>query len=350
MNKAVSDWTDRHVLITGGAGYIGSRLVQVLLDRGAWVTVIDALLHGGEGLLGAFPNPRFTFCLGDVTEPGVIRNAVSLAKEKGATDALDVVHLAALVGYPACKIAGRERAWEVNVQGTKLAFEAAEALNAQRFLLASTYSVYGISEDGQPVDEASTLHPQSVYAETKIAAEDLLRQADSSMHCAPVIFRFATLYGPSPRIRFDLIINQFVLEAFSRSKLVIFQRGYSRSFVHIEDVLQGILCALCAAPEDLRGQTFNLGAEEGNYTKEDIVEFIRRALPDTQIEYQDLAFDGDMRDMRVSYDRIREQLGFQARHTVPEGISQVLALLRSGLITEPDAARYRNAPAILRNL
>ncbi len=227
-----------HILVTGGAGYIGSLLTAELLRSGYQVTVLDSLLYGGELLLGFFAHPDFHFIKADVTEPGSVRGA--LRRDWPKLEA--VVHLAAIVGFPACQAVGRQAAWKYNVEATKKVYEQAAGAGVKRFVFASTYSNYGLSTDGNPVTEESTLTPQSLYAETKIAAEEyLLSQKDAET--PPLIFRLATLYGISPRTRFDLIVNQFVLDAFTRRELIIYQRGYSRSFVHVADVVRGISSA-----------------------------------------------------------------------------------------------------------
>jgi nucleoside-diphosphate-sugar epimerase len=144
-------------------------------------------------------------------------------------------------------------------------------------------------------------------------------------------------------MRFDLIVNQFVLEAFSKGELLIYQRDYSRSFVHIRDVVQGILLGIEAPLEKVRGQVFNCGSEDGNYTKDEIVQLVCGALPETKIYYDDISFSGDMRDVRVSYSKLQRVLGFQAMNKVEDGIDDVLRLLRSGVIEDPFSDRYRNA-------
>jgi nucleoside-diphosphate-sugar epimerase len=193
-----------------------------------------------------------------------------------------------------------------------------------------------------PVNEESPLNPQSLYAETKIAAENfLLAQRDSP--CAPLILRFATLYGLSPRTRFDLIVNQFVLEAFTRRELIIYQRGYSRSFVHVQDVVRGLMLGLEAADGKVRGQVYNLGTDNGNYTKDQIVQLVLKRMPETTVEYKDLTFGGDMRDITVSFAKIRRELGFETTLDVDDGIREVLHALKSGLIRDPLDEKYRNA-------
>lgn len=334
---------ERHVLITGGAGYIGSLLTCELLRAHYCVTVLDDLLFGGESLLGFLHHPNFHFVKADVTAPRSICDNV-----RGEWPVpYAIVHLAAIVGFPACQAVGRQVAWRYNVEATKKVFEQAADLGVERCVFASTYSNYGLSPDGKPVTEESPLNPQSLYAETKIAAEEyLLAQKDAPT--APLSFRFATLYGISPRTRFDLIVNQFVLEAFTRRALVIYQRGYSRSFVHVRDAVRGIIMGLEAPEEKVRGQVFNLGTPEGNYTKDEIVALVLKRMPETVVEYKDLTFGGDMRDITVSFEKIRRVLGFEAVLTVDDGIREVLHALKTGLIRNPMDERYRNAQFIVQ--
>jgi len=334
---------DRHILITGGAGYIGSLLTSELLRANYRVTVLDDLLFGGESLLGFLHHPNFNFVKTDVTDPRAIRDNVR--GEWPIPQA--VVHLAAIVGFPACQAVGRQAAWRYNVEATKMVFEQVADLGVGRIVFASTYSNYGLSPDGCPVTEESPLNPQSLYAETKIAAEEyLLRQKDAPT--APLSFRFATLYGISPRTRFDLIVNQFVLEAFTRRELIIYQRGYSRSFVHVFDAVRGIIMGLQAEDKVVRGQVFNLGTPDGNYTKDEIVGLVLKRMPETVVEYKDLTFGGDMRDITVSFEKIRRVLGFDATLSVDDGVREVLHILKSGIIRSPIDEKYRNAQFIVQ--
>ncbi len=335
--------TDRHVLITGGAGYIGSLLTSELLRLGYRVTVLDSLLFGGEAIVPFLHHPNFHFVKTDVTEPRAVKEVLKGDWQK--PDA--VVHLAAIVGFPACQAVGKQVAWKYNVDSTKLTFEQAAELGVERFVFASTYSNYGLSPDGKPVTEESPLNPQSLYAETKIAAEEFLRsQKDAA--CAPLLFRFATLYGLSPRTRFDLIVNQFVLEAFTKRELIIYQRGYSRSFVHIRDVARGVIMGLEAELSKVRGQIFNLGTDNGNYSKDDIVALVRKWMPEVEVHYKDLTFGGDMRDITVSFARIKKVLGFETTLDVDDGIRELLFALKTGIIRNPMDEKYRNAQFIVQ--
>ncbi|MEJ2599195.1 MAG: NAD(P)-dependent oxidoreductase [Anaerolineales bacterium] len=333
----------RHVLITGGAGYLGSMLASQLLRAGYRVTVVDDLLFGGEALLALLPHPAFHFDKVNVWEPRALRHA--LRSDWPAPVA--VFHLAAIAGFPACQAVGRQVAWRYNVEATQRVYEQALQLGTDRFIYASTYSNYGLAPNGEPVTEDSPLNPQSLYAETKIASERfLLSQAAEA--CAPLIFRIATVYGLSPRMRFDMILNQFVLEAYTRRELLIYQRGYSRSFVHIQDAIRGMLLGLCAQPEKIRGQVYNLGSAQGNYTKDEIVSLILKRLPETHVYYKDMTFGGDMRDIRVSFEKIQHELGFQTHLTADDGVREVLHALRSGVFRNPLDPQHRNAQFIVQ--
>lgn len=333
----------RHVLVTGGAGYIGSLLTGVLLRKGYQVTVVDDLLYGGESLLAYLPDPDFHFEKANVYEPRALLNAAP--NNWPAPEA--IIHLAAIAGFPACQSVGRQVAWRYNVESTQRTFEQAEKLGVNRYIYASTYSTYGLSPDGKPVTEESPLNPQSLYAETKIASERfLLAQSDAT--CAPLIFRLATLYSISPRTRLDLIVNQFVWEAYSKRELLIYQRGYSRSFIHIQDAVQGIILGLQAPEAGIRGQVYNLGTPNGNLTKNEIVSIILKRLPETIVHYKDMTFGGDMRDITVSFEKIHRDLGFEAKFTPEDGVREVLHALRYGLIGNPQESRYRNAQFIVQ--
>ncbi len=307
------------------------------------MTVIDDLLFGGDSLMAYFHHPAFNFTKANVWEPRVLRTALDTSFPPPEA----IVHLAAIVGFPACQAVGRQVSWRYNVEATQRVFEQAVELGIKRFIFSSTYSNYGLAPEGEKVNEDSPLNPQSLYAETKIASERfLLGQADAS--CAPLIFRFATLYGASPRTRFDLIVNQFVLEAYTKRELLIYQRGYSRSFVHVRDTVRGIMLGLEASDEKTRGQIYNLGSEAGNYTKDQIVSVILKRIPETTVRYKDLTFGGDMRDIAVSFEKIRRELDYETLYTVEDGVREVLRLLRDGIIQNPQHSRYRNAQFIVQ--
>jgi nucleoside-diphosphate-sugar epimerase len=324
------------VLVTGGAGYIGSLLTGVLLDKGYEVTVLDDLCFGGESLLGYWHRAGFRFIKANVANPKAINFR--------GIDA--IVHLAAIVGFPACKSVGRAVAWENNVEATRRIFEAGEAAGVKRFVFASTYSNYGLAQDGRPVTEDSPLHPQSLYAETKIAAEEYLLSRAKDSRCAPLVFRFATLFGISPRTRFDLIINQFVLEALTKGELVVYERGYARSFVHVRDVAAAICLGLTMELNKVRGHVYNVGGDSGNYTKDEIIVLMQKHVAGLKVTYKDISYEGDMRNVAVSYSNIRQALGLEPIVTVEEGIVEGRDVIQQGVIKDSGTARYLNANLI----
>jgi nucleoside-diphosphate-sugar epimerase len=332
---------EKHIVITGGAGYIGSLLTAHLLREGYRVTVLDSLLFGGESLLSYFSHPKFHFAKADVTEPRSLRDSLPRGIAKPHT----VIHLAGIVGFPACQAIGKAAAWHYNVDATRNVYDQAANLGVERFLYASTYSVYGVSEQGAAVTEDSPLQPESLYAETKIAAEEYLRSQNGP---AAGIFRLATVYGLSPRTRFDLVVNQFVLDAFTRRELLIYQRGYSRSFIHVLDVVRGLALGLSAPLEKLSGQVYNLGSDDGNYTKDQIVSLIIKRLPEVIVQYKKLTFGGDERDITVSFEKIRRELGYTATLKVDDGVRELVNALKTGLIRNPYDERYRNAHFVVQ--
>ncbi len=330
--------SQKHVVVTGGAGYIGSLLTAQLLQQGHRVTVIDNLLFGGESLMTFLSHPNFHFAKADLTEARSLRD--SLPRAWPRPDVL--FHLAGIVGFPACQAVGKQAAWYYNVEAARNLLDQAGNLQINRCVYTSTYSAYGASPDGSPLTEDSPLKPQSLYVETKLAAEELFLQRGG------LVLRLATLYGVSPRTRFDLVVNQFVLDAFIKRELLIYQRGYSRSFIHVLDVVRGLMLSLTAPDEKIQGQVYNLGTENGNYSKDQIVQLVIKRLPETFIQYKDLTFGGDVRDINVSFEKIRRELGFEAKLTVDDGVREVVNTLRLGLIREPQHERYRNAQFIVR--
>jgi nucleoside-diphosphate-sugar epimerase len=327
------------ILVTGGAGYIGSALVAALLKRGDQVIALDDLWFGGDSLVPFLSFDSFRLIKRD------------LCGQHALTDAFDgvdsVVHLAAVVGFPACERAGRASVWRTNVEGTRRAYEAAGKAGVSRLIFASSYSNYGESKQGEPVTEESPLNPQSLYAESKIEAERFLLSQAHLGGTAPICLRLATVFGVSPRTRFDLMVNQFVLEAHTKEHLTLYQENFKRSFVHVRDVARAIICVMDARLEQVRGQVFNVGSENLNTSKQELAELIQARLPQLKVEYSNASFAGDMRSIHVSFDKIRRTLQFEARISLEEGIEELFWTLRNGIISDPLSGRFRNHPAIL---
>src|SRR4051812_13623075 len=296
-------------LVTGGAGYIGMELVDELLGAGHEVTVLDVLLHGQDDRAHELRERGVTVIEGDIRDP--VARGHSL---KGA-DA--VVHLAAIVGDPACA-RDPQLAQEVNVDAS---FALAAEAQVERFVMASTCSNYGrMTDPTTPIDETGVLAPVSLYAEQKVAVEQHLLALDS----LPVTcLRFATIYGVAPRMRFDLTVNEFTRELWADRQLEVFGEQFWRPYVHVRDAARAIRTVLEAPDEVVGGEVFNVGRSGENYRKLDLVQEIQSQLSRGKVSY--VKRDEDPRDYKVSFDKVRGVLGFETAMTVPEGIAEVAA-------------------------
>jgi len=297
------------ILVTGGAGYLGTTLVPMLLERGHEVVVFDSLRFGVQPVIPLFRNPRFSLVRGD------IRDRRSLEAPVRSADA--IVHLAAIVGYPACAAAPRE-AREVNVDGTRNL--AAVAGRGRPVVFASTSSCYGAVSEGT-CDEETPLRPISLYATTKAQCEAILQEA-----CDAIVYRIATMYGLSPRLRLDLLINDFVHQALHERRLTVYQGSARRTFIHVADAARAIVLAL-EKHEQMIGRAFNVGDESQNMTKMDVCRAIQQIVPGVEIDDSSTGEDSDRRDYLVSYARINA-LGFSSTITVRDGIRELAGALR----------------------
>ena len=318
-------------LVTGGAGYVGSVLVEELLDTGRRVRVLDSLLHGPvPSLLSVWDRSDLEFVRGDVRDPDARRQALE--------DVDEVVHLAAIVGDPACSREPDE-ARDVNLEATRGMLREASRAGVSRFVFASTCSNYGKMNGNSLATEDWELRPVSLYAETKVAAE-LEVLAQSSNGFVGTCLRLATVYGTSPRMRFDLTVNEFTRDVFSGRDLVVFGEQFWRPYIHVRDVARGIVTVLDAPKDVVGGAVYNVGETTENYRKLDIVELLKQRVDDASISF--VHRDEDPRDYRVSFEKIKHDLGFQVGSTVPDGIDEVASLVQSGLLADPFAAVYRN--------
>ncbi len=320
------------ILITGGAGYIGSALVPALLAGGHRVRVMDCLQHGGRSLLGAWSHPQFEFV------PGDVRCADATGAAIKGVDA--VVHLAAIVGDPACA-RQPELARTINLEASLALLDLSRKSGVSRFVFASTCSNYGRMKDADSyVNETSELRPVSLYAETKVSVElAILGSAQKDDLCATSL-RFATVFGVSPRLRFDLTVNEFTLEMLRKKHLVVYGEQFWRPYVHVRDVARAVAMVLDAPVSKVKNEVFNVGSTDQNYQKQQLVEMIHPYVPDAVIEY--VHKDEDPRDYRVSFRKIKEQLGFERTLSVEDGIREVVQLVRDGIIQDFDSAAYRN--------
>ncbi len=320
------------ILVTGGAGYIGSVLTRQLLEKGYSVRVIDNLMYGGEPIIDLFNYPNFEFIKGDV------RNREDVAKAVEGVDS--IAHLAAIVGDPACA-QQPELSKSNNIDGSKLLYEVANQSGVKKFVFASTCSNYGKMENpDEYVHEDSKLAPVSLYAETKVSVEQYLLSQPTTNNCKPTCLRFSTVYGLSLRPRFDLTVNEFAKELALGRELVVFGEQFWRPYCHVYDLARSVVTVIEADPAIVSFDVFNVGDTSENYQKKMIVDEVLKVIPDAKIKY--VSKNEDPRDYRVAFEKIKNKLGFELMFKVPDGIKQIVKVINDGFILNPDDNKYKN--------
>ena len=294
------------ILITGGAGYLGSVLCEHLLDRGHRVTVLDNLTFNQRSLFHLGHRPELNFLLGDA------RNEQTLAPL--IKDADVIIPLAAMVGAPLCE--------RDPFSARSINFDAVALLDRLRsprqlVIYPNTNSGYGISTGQSFCTEETPLKPISVYGVTKCQAEELLLSRPNA-----ITLRLATVFGLSPRMRIDLLVNHFVYAAVTDGYLVLFEKDFKRNFVHIRDVADCFCYCIDHAPQMI-GRPYNLGLDEANLSKAELAEKIKARVPNFYIHYAPIGTDPDKRNYIVSNQRLKEA-GFAAKRSLDEGIEELL--------------------------
>ena len=320
------------ILITGGAGYIGCKLVKKLLDEDFEVTVLDSLVFGGESLLSFYDNPRFKLVKGSILDRKKVKEALIGCD--------GVIHLAALVFIGDGKLS--KFIDGVNYGGTKIVVEESINTGIKNFLFTSTCSNYGKTSD--IVDEDSTLNPTNAYAVSKVKAEKYLLSTEVKDQLNPLILRLSTVFGLSPRMRFDLTVNDLCNQAVMNKKLDIFNPTAWRPGIHIDDVTDLILkcCNIwkCNCIDGFRNNNvFNVGGDNLNYQKTQLCSLIKEKVPNLEVTEVE---GSDVRDYRVSFERIKKFLAFTPRHSLKDGIYQIIEALEKGVFLHPGDILYDN--------
>lgn len=300
----------QRVLITGGAGYIGCILTEHLLAAGHSVTVIDSLMYGHAPMFQFCANPRFNFVFGDARDENKVKNLVK--------DADVIIPLACIVGAPACDRDPYE-ATTVNRDAVLMV----NKLRSPRQLLIypNTNSGYGTNTGEVFCTEETPLEPISLYGKTKCEAETAILNNPNS-----IVFRLATVFGTSPRMRIDLLVNHFTYTAVTDGYIIIFEKDFKRNYVHIRDVADCFLYSI-ANPQKLAGKPYNLGLDAANLSKAELALKIKEHVPKFFIHFSELGSDPDKRNYIVSNKRLAEA-GFEAKRSLDDGIQELLKAYR----------------------
>jgi nucleoside-diphosphate-sugar epimerase len=317
------DW----VLVVGGAGYIGSLLVEQLLEKGFRVRVLDSLLYGDEPLRSVRNHPDFDLIVGDC------RNIQDVVRAVRGVES--IVHLAAIVGDPACE-QDHGPALETNYAATRMLIEIAKGHGVSRLVFASSCSVYGATDI--EMDENAAVQPISLYGQTKVDSERALLDASTdTFH--PTILRFATVFGLGYRPRFDLVVNLLTAKARQEGVITIFNGQQWRPFIHVRDLVDATVRVLEAPVRLVGGEVFNVGDTRLNHTLTEVADVIRGVFPDVRVEHVDNA---DRRNYRVNFDKLLRRTGFRARYTLRDGVEEIRKAFDERLITDHTDLRYHN--------
>ena len=317
----------RHVLVIGGAGYIGNVLVRRLLGDGARVRVLDKLIYDhGAAIAGVFEEPGFSFVHGDLCDRNLLDRALD-----GVSD---VVLLAAMVGDPVSK-KYPELTRRVNVEGARGVFDALEGRGIDRFVFTSTCSNYGLRKTDEPATEESELAPVSLYAETKVEFEDFVLGRVGEVDFCPTVLRISTAYGISQRMRFDLTISEFTRTLTIGDELLVYDADTWRPYCHVRDISKAIAAVMGSPAEAVRGEVFNVGHADENFTKRMVVEAVQEHLGGSgRLSFHEGGVDP--RNYRVSFDKIRERIGYEPDLRVPVSVGSLVAAIQAGAFPDVD--------------
>jgi nucleoside-diphosphate-sugar epimerase len=326
------------VLVIGGAGYVGSLLVRKLISRGYKVNVLDNFLYGKKSLRNIKMHPSLKIIEGDTRHIEDVSYAIK--------DVDAVIHLAELVGDPACAL-NPSTTQEINYLATKLIGETCKHFQINRLIYASSCSVYGASEKEDLLTEDSPTNPVSLYAKMKISSERALK-AMQDTNFLPTILRFSTVFGSSPRPRFDLVVNTLTAKAVKDKKISIFGGDQWRPNVHVEDISDTIIKILEADIEIVGGETFNVGSERNNYTINELGKIIKEVIPEAELVIDERKVD--KRNYRVSFEKLRKILGIEMKWDVIDGVKEIKEVIENEEIKEYNSKEFHNIKFLESNL
>lgn len=294
------------ILVTGGAGYLGSILIPALLAQGHVVTVLDALIYHQAPLLGCCSNRNFEFIKGDICNKSLMTSIIPFHDV--------IIPLAAIVGAPACKI-NPDMTRLVNLEAQ---LNLVKMISSdQRVIFPNTNSGYGVGEKDQSCTEKSPLRPISEYGVHKVEVEKALLDRGNA-----ITFRLATVFGMSPRMRLDLLVNDFTYRAYKDRCIILFEEHFRRNFIHVRDVSKAFMFGIDNF-DKMKGEPFNVGLSSANLTKRQLCEKIKEQVLDFYIHSAPVGEDPDKRDYLVSNEKI-ETLGWKPDHTLEDGIKELL--------------------------
>jgi len=311
------------ILITGGAGYLGSVITQKMLECGYEVIVLDKLIFNQVSLLSHTGNPNFKFVYGDVRNTDLLKILVN--------ECDIIIPLAAIVGFPACD-ADPNLAYEINFKQIKNIVDWIKGTN-KKILYPNTNSGYGVGESNTYCDETSPLNPISIYGKTKVNAEKYILENTNG-----ICFRLATVFGVSTRMRVDLLVNDFTYKAITDKYIVVFEKNFKRNFIHIKDVASAFLFMI-ENYDSYKGEVFNVGLSDANLSKKDLLEKIQQYVKDFAVVYDDYYEDPDKRDYIVSNTKI-ENTGWSPDWTLDMGITELIHAYK--MIVPKMGAEFRN--------
>lgn len=314
------------ILITGGAGYIGSVLTPKLINLGYKVRILDSLIYGDSGISKFVNDGSVELISEDIRKKEVL--------EKAVKDIDCIIHLAAIVGEPLCKKIP-QAAKQINEEATLNLIQIAKK-TVKRFVYASTCSNYGSSEN--IVNEESPVSSLSLYSETKVNCESKIL-AIKNENMKSCVLRFATAFGISPRMRFDLLLQEFIRDAWINKKISIFGPNYWRPFVHVSDIANACSLILETENEQVSHQIYNVGDDSQNFTKMELAKMIKKYLPETEIEIIESKIDP--RNYKVSFDKIRTKLNYKISMTVDDGINEIINKIKKNEL-DPRLTEFSN--------